>query len=57
MKPDRKITAGALAGAMTVIFAWILREFAQIQMPAEVSSAVTLIVYFLVGYIVPNPTN
>lgn len=56
MKPDRKITASALAGATTVVFAWMLREFSGVEMPAEVASAVTVIVSFLVGYVVPNPS-
>lgn len=57
MAPDRKVTAGALAGALTVILAWMLREFAGIEMPAEVSSAVTVLVSFVVAYFVPNPTS
>lgn len=54
MKDNRKVNAGALAGAMTIILAWLLRELAAVEMPAEVSSAVTVIATFVVGYMVPN---
>jgi len=56
MKPDRKITAGALAGAMVMVVAWMTEEFGGVVIPAGVASALTVICTFLVSYIVPNPT-
>ena len=53
MHPDRKVTAGALAGAVTVIGGWALREFAGVDLPAEVASAATTILTFGVAYFVP----
>ena len=43
-QPLDKITYGALAAATVVILAWALREFAGIDLPAEVQSALALII-------------
>lgn len=51
---ERKVTAGALAGAVTVIGGWALREFGGIDLPAEVASAVTTILTFATSWLVPN---
>ena len=51
---DRKVTAGALAGALTVIGGWALREFGGVDLPAEVASAVTTLLTFGVSWFVPN---
>jgi hypothetical protein len=52
-QPLDKITYGALAAATVVILAWALREFAGIDLPAEVQSALALIVGFGISYLVP----
>lgn len=57
MAPDRKVTAGALAGALTIVLVWAVQEFAQVVIPGEVASAITMIITFCVSYLVPNPTR
>jgi hypothetical protein len=52
-QPLDKITYGAFAAATVVIFAWALREFAGIDLPAEVRSALALLVGFGISYYVP----
>jgi hypothetical protein len=52
-QPLDKITFGALAAATVVILAWALREFAGIDLPAEVQSALALIIGYGVSYHVP----
>jgi len=52
-QPLDKITYGALAAATVVILAWALREFAGIDLPAEVRSALVLLVGFGISYYVP----
>ena len=52
-QPLDKITYGALAAATVVILAWALREFAGIDLPAEVRSALALLVGFGISYYVP----
>lgn len=52
--PKRKVMAGAAAGAATVVLAWLLKDFAHLDMPAEVSSALTVLFSFVVSYLVPE---
>jgi len=52
-QPLDKITYGALAAATVVILAWALREFAGIDLPAEVQSALTVMIGYVVSYLVP----
>jgi len=52
-QPLDKITYGALAAATVVILAWALREFAGIDLPAEVQSALAVIIGYVVSYHIP----
>lgn len=58
IKPTRKIgvmtTAIALSTAVVTVLAWVLREFAGIQLDGEVQGALTVIVNVFVGYLVPS---
>lgn len=55
--PTNKVTAGALAGALTAVIMWLLSIKAVVA-PPGIESAITVIVTFLVGYFVPNhPDN
>ena len=51
---DNKIMASALGGAITVILVWLLQTFVKVVIPAEVASAITVIVTTVVGYLVPS---
>ena len=52
MQPDRKITAGALAGALTAIGAWVLAEFGGVSLPPEIAVAVSTVFTFVTSYFV-----
>ena len=52
--PSKKIASAALAGAFTVVFAWVLNEFYHVDLPGYVGSAITTIISALVGYLVPS---
>ena len=55
--PTRKVGSGALAGAVTVVFVWIL-DLTGLDVPAEVASAITLILMFAASYFVQDsPTE
>ncbi|RJQ79985.1 hypothetical protein D5S17_09450 [Pseudonocardiaceae bacterium YIM PH 21723] len=57
MTPTRKISASAIAGALTVLLVWALSGL-DITVPAEVAAAITLLISFAVGYLVPErPTD
>lgn len=57
MKPYTKVTAGALAGAISVVALWILEATTGVQVPAPVASAVTVILTFATSYIVPETSS
>jgi len=55
--PYRKVSAGTLAGALSIILVWIANAFllsGDQTLPGEVASAVTTILTFVVGYMVPE---
>ena len=54
MKPQRKVLAGGIAGAVSSLTVWALQIFAGIDVPAEQAVAITTIITFIVQYSVPN---
>ena len=52
-QPLDKVTFGALAAATVIIFTWALREFAGIDLPAEVQAALAVIFGYVVSYHIP----
>jgi hypothetical protein len=55
MKPVRKVGAAGLAGAVSVILVWVA-TLAGVEMPAEVAAAITAVLAFGAGYLVPDPS-
>jgi hypothetical protein len=52
--PTRKVGAGALAGAFSVILVWVVGAFAGVTVPAEVAAAQTVIFTFVVSWLVSD---
>lgn len=52
--PNRKVSVGGLAGALSVILVAILRPIG-IVLDAEVSSAMTTLLTFVTAYFVKEP--
>lgn len=50
--PTRKVAAGGIGGAVAIVLIYAFQTFTGAQLPAEVASAVTLIVSFGTSYIV-----
>lgn len=54
--PAQKVTSGAIAGAVITLVVWLLNAFvlpASHQMTPEIAAALTVIVSFIVSYVVP----
>jgi hypothetical protein len=51
MTPTTKVTAGALAGALSIILVWLI-GFAGVTVPPAVASAFTVILTFGVSWLV-----
>lgn len=43
------LTWMAASGAITIVLTWVVREFAQVEIPTEVGQAITMIVAFAGG--------
>jgi hypothetical protein len=52
--PTRKVGVGALAGAVIAIAIWATKAFAQVEVPADVAVAGTVIVTFGLQWLVPD---
>lgn len=52
--PYTKVTAGAIAGAVTVILIFVIQTLTSLEIPAEVAAAVTVLLTFAVSYFVPE---
>lgn len=56
--PNRKVTAGALAGALAALVMWMIQDGFDISAPPGIEAAVTVLFTFLVSYIVrESPEN
>lgn len=50
--PTRKVMLGAAAGGVMTILAWISKQFAGVDIPAEVALAGSTIIVFITQYAV-----
>lgn len=53
-KPTNKVGSAALAGALSTIGVYAYDHLTHDPLPAVVASAVTVVIMFAVGYIVPD---
>jgi len=56
MAPTPKVTATVIAGAITVLIVWGLKQYGHTDIPAEAASALTVIISFIAGYFAPRST-
>lgn len=52
---QRKVQAGGLGGAVTVVLVWLLGALANIDIPPEVASAFTTIIATGLAYWIKEP--
>ena len=52
---NRKVSAGGLAGALSIILVWAIKQFGAMELPAEVASGVTTLLTFITSYFVAEP--
>ena len=50
--PNKKVNAGALAGALSIVLIWAINQYSGTALPGEVASGVTTIVTFITSYVV-----
>lgn len=54
LTPSAKVTAAALAGALTAVVVWIVTATSGVDVPPEVAAALTTILAVAVAYLVPD---
>lgn len=54
---QRKVQAGGLGGAVTVVIVWLLGAVGHIDVPPEVASAFTVIISTGLAYRIKEPTS
>lgn len=52
--PNRKIGSAALAGGLSIMIVWAIKQWGQVEMPPEVASGFTTVLSFITGYLVPD---
>lgn len=52
-KPNRKVGSGALAGAISIVFVWVVSLFG-VDIPGVVGAAIATIFGFITAYFVPE---
>jgi hypothetical protein len=52
--PSRKVTVGLVAGSVMTILAWCSKQYAGVEIPAEVALAGATVINFALQYLVPN---
>ena len=53
LTPTRKVGAGAVAGAISILLVWGLQQ-AGVSLPAEIASSLTTILTFVTSWFVPE---
>lgn len=54
MNVDRKVGVGLAAGSLMTILAWISKQYAGVEVPADVALAGATVINFLLQWLVPN---
>lgn len=60
--PNRKVTVGLVSGAVMTILAWASKQYAGVEIPADVALAGATVINFALQYFIPDapseePTN
>lgn len=53
--PTRKVTSGALAGAIAAMVVWASKAFGGVEIPGEVGAGITVILTAITSYFVSEP--
>jgi hypothetical protein len=55
--PDRKVTVGLVSGSLMTIFAWASKQYAGVEIPAEVALAGATVINFGLQYFIPSAAS
>ncbi len=52
--PNRKVTVGLVSGSAMTILAWVSKQYAGVEIPAEVALAGATVINFGLQYAIPE---
>ena len=55
--PSRKVTVGLVAGSVMTILAWCSKQYAGVEIPAEIALAGATVITFCLQYFVPEAST
>lgn len=55
--PDRKVTVGLVSGSLMTILAWASKQYAGVEIPAEVALAGATVINFGLQYFIPSASE
>lgn len=53
-RPTRKMEAVGAGGIVTILTAWLAREYGGIEVPADIMAGIVTVVVWVLGYLVPE---
>lgn len=55
--PNRKVTVGLVSGSLMTILAWASKQYAGVEIPAEVALAGATVINFILQYAIPDASE
>lgn len=55
--PSQKVAASGIAGSATIVLVYLIRTVFNVEIPAEVASAITALMAFAAGYLVKEKVS
>lgn len=55
--PNRKVTVGLVSGAIMTILAWASKQYAGVEIPADVALAGATVINFALQYFIPDASS
>lgn len=52
--PNRKVTVGLVSGSLMTILAWASKQYAGVEIPADVALAGATVINFALQYFIPD---
>ena len=55
--PNRKVTIGLVSGSVMTILAWASKQYAGVEIPADVALAGATVINFVLQYFIPDASS
>ncbi|MHB8815837.1 MAG: hypothetical protein ACYDAE_21605 [Steroidobacteraceae bacterium] len=55
--PTNKLAASGIAGSVTAIVVWAVKQWGSVDVPADIAVAISTVISFVAGYFTPPATR